>query len=482
MFAPEDPKSDWTDAFQAAIDLAGAAYKRVIVPNGTYRVRSLRVPKRVRIVGVAADGTAHDPSPIDNGGVNLVRIDDGTTMPMVRIAGHGVTLEHLVFNGSGIAADVLVFENGFDSRMTSVRVTNSAGSGIVGTKLNNTHWMDVFVSRCGSMDAAAVILTSPLNSDTSRTMTNSNTVTLLNCTIEASRNVALDIGWGTGKDAFVEFVRFIALHVETAGPTVSSDATIRIGNVRSVDFEAPFIYGAPGRALIRYERRRAPWTNLSDGLRIVGGTLLGANRSGLVDGVDTPLEATPTLLQLVTGDDVVLSATRLGQFTESAISIDERFGPRVVVDATNSALGTDTDRNQRRSVPIVVDNRGTGLTARPGSANADGMVRLDGDLRAGTISFDVSDPARAGSQVDVKFGTTYTGAPIVSLTPLTPAAARARCFVAVSTRGFIVHFADVPPPAASTGEQYRFAYRIERRRHPQGLTFVGPIVLDGEEL
>lgn len=476
LFAPSDPKGDWTEAFQRAIDLAGAAYKRVIVPNGTYRVRSIVIPKRVRLSGVAADGTAHDPSPIDNGGANLIRIADGNDEPMVTVSGHGVTIENLVFNGSGVAADVIRFEDGFDSRMSSVRVTNSARSGIVGVKLNNTHWSDVFVSRCGSDSAGAVVIKSPVNADPSRTRTNSNAVTLLNCTIEASRNVALDVGWGPGTDSFVEFVRFIALHVETAGAGTSDDATIRIGNVRSVDFVAPFIYGAPGRPLIRYARQRAQWANLFDGVRIVGGTLLGANASGIVDGSVQPLRPTPTLLHLVSGDDVALTGTRLGQFTEAAVTIEPAFGPRVSVDRSNFAIGVTEDRQQTRDVPLVVDKRSEGISARAGSANAAGAVRIAGDLDAGTIYFDVGTTSSPGSQVDVKFGITYAEPPVVVISPLTPQAARSRYFTSTSTRGFILHFAEGAPLVGTSGEQYRFGYRVDRRRHAQGNTFLSPSV------
>ncbi|MGL3198009.1 MULTISPECIES: glycosyl hydrolase family 28-related protein [Curtobacterium] len=330
---------DCTAAFQRAVNAASSSYGRVLVPNGTWLVNGITVPKLVKIVGLGADISYYASSTTRSGGANLVR-DPAVATPMLTVNGHGVSIENLTLLGKGGSAPLLVVQNGFESRFDRLRLHGVTGTALHVEQLNNNSWTDVFINDCGSASQAAMRIRSP------RAATNSNTLTFTNLTIEGSANTALDIGWGSTAQDFVEFVRFIAPHFE-AEQRDGTNPLVRIGNVRSVEFHDALIYGGPG-PLVRHEEQFGRGAVLRGGVRFIGGTLLGMNgKVGRPSGV---------LVDLVAGDDTALLGTRLGQFTEAGIRIGAAYGPRVHAGADVSAEGYDS-RGAAASRPLLDDRR-----------------------------------------------------------------------------------------------------------------------------
>lgn len=330
---------DCTQAFQRAANAASRSYGRVLVPNGTWLVNGITIPKMVKMVGLGAD-VSYYGSTSHAGGATLVR-DPSVTTPMVTVNGHGVTIENLTFLGRGGAAPLLNVQNGFESRFSRLRLHGVAGTALHVEQLNNNTWSDVFINDCGSATSAAMRIRSP------KASTNSNTLTFVNLTIEGSANTALDLAWGDTPQDFVEFVRFIAPHFE-AEQRLGSDPLVRIGNVRSVEFQNAFVYGGPG-TLIRHRETAGRGDVLRGGLRFIGGTLLGTNGK-----VGRP---TARLVELESGDDAAFIGTRFGQFTEAAIVIGVGYGRRVSADRTLTAEGYD-NAGKPAQRPLVIDRRG----------------------------------------------------------------------------------------------------------------------------
>ncbi|KTR11733.1 glycosyl hydrolase family 28-related protein [Curtobacterium luteum] len=330
---------DCTAAFQRAVDTASAAYGRVLVPNGTWLVNGITIPKMVKMVGLGADISYYASSATKSGGANLVR-DPSESTPMVTVNGHGVTLENLTLLGKGGTAPLLVVQNGFESRFDRLRLHGVDGTALHVEQLNNNSWTDVSINDCGSATQAAMRIRSP------KAATNSNTLTFTNLTIEGSANTALDIGWGSTAQDFVEFVRFIAPHFE-AEQRRGTDPLVRIGNVRSVSFTDALVYGGPG-VLVRHQETLGRGAVLRGGVRFIGGTLLGTNAK-----VGRPSRV---LVDLVSGDDTALIGTRLGQFSEAAVRVGADYGARVHLGADVSHEGYD-DAGRPASRPLVDDRR-----------------------------------------------------------------------------------------------------------------------------
>jgi hypothetical protein len=315
---------DCTAAFQKAIKQAEYSYGRVLVPNGTWKLSAITVPKLVKIVGLGAD-VSYFASSTHRGGVNLVH-DPDSTDPMITVDGNGVTLENLTMLGNGSAAPLLRVQNGFESRFSRLRLASVPGTALHVERVNNNDWHDVSINDCGSTTAAAMVVKSPTSG------TNTNTFTCWALTIEGSPRIALDIAWGTSKDYFAEFVRIHGLHVECQQPD-AAEGVIRIGNVRSVDLVSPFVYGGPGPLLVHDERAPRAGLALSGGIRLVGGTFLGRNPGA--GGGST------TLVSLVHGDDFGASGTRFGQFGVAAIAAQPTYGQAIAVEQTTRAVAYD---------------------------------------------------------------------------------------------------------------------------------------------
>ncbi|WP_158614205.1 glycosyl hydrolase family 28-related protein [Frondihabitans sp. PhB188] len=367
--AKPDGKTDCTKAFAAAIAAAAVVRGRVVVPAGDYLIESVTVPSLVKIQGLGADVSRYGAS--TSGGVNL-KHRAASTQPMMIVNGNGITLENLGLQGNGSAAPLIRVDNGFESRFERLQLSGVAGTALQVERVNNNLWTDVFVNNSGSASAAAVVFKSP------KTGTNSNTITCVNLTIEGSPGPALDLGYGTSSDYFVEFVRLIALHVEALQKGVDPAGVVRIGNVRQVELVAPIIYGGPG-PLVVHDQRAARSIELWGGIRVIGGALLGVD----------PAQASgpsPVLVKLTRGDDFSLAGTRLGRFTKAGVELGATYGSRFLVDPTCRI------QNWGGSVPLL-DHRATGsgfAWAWPAGLSVGGDASFAGRT---TISGHLSTPA-----------------------------------------------------------------------------------------
>lgn len=460
--AKADGRSDDTAAFAAAIAEAATVRGRVLVPAGTYVIDSVTVPLLVKIVGVGADVSRYGAS--TDGGVNLRHLAT-SGRPMVVVDGNGVTLENLTLQANGSSAPLLEVVNGFESRFDRIHLSNVAGTALLVHRVNNNLWTDLFVNNCGGDDEAAVVVKSPTAPGT-----NTNTFTCVNLHVEGSANVALDLAWGPTSDYFVEFVRLVAPHIETLQRTAGADATIRIGNVRQVEFVAPTIYGGPG-PLIEHGEQRRRGVALDGGVRVVGGALLGADPERVA--------ASATLVRLTKGDDFWLVGTRLGRFTASAVSLGpdygSRFGadPSTRIDAVGSAVAIDDQRTvvgrPEWSAPgdVVVGRRlrgsdaGAGLTTSVQGRNGTGAPRatITGSDMRGTLSFGSGTAPREGGQVRVRFVAPYAATPVVVLTPASSRAATSGAFVTATPDGFVVE-TSTALPAGLSGDALRFMFQV----------------------
>lgn len=460
--ARADGRSDDTAAFAAAIAAAAAVRGRVLVPAGTYVVDSVTVPLLVKVVGVGADVSRYGAS--TDGGVNLRHLAT-SGRPMIVVDGNGVSLENLTLQANGSSAPLLEVVNGFESRFDRVHLSNVAGTALLVHRVNNNLWTDLFVNNCGGDDEAAVVVKSPTAPGT-----NTNTFTCVNLHIEGSVNVALDLAWGPTSDFFVEFVRLVAPHIETLQQAAGTDATIRIGNVRQVEFVAPTIYGGPG-PLIEHGEQRRRGVPLDGGVRVVGGALLGADPERVT--------ASETLVRLTKGDDFWLVGTRLGRFTVSGVSLGPDYGSRFGVDPSTriDAVGSAVAVADRRTVAgrpewsapgdVVVGRRlrgsdaGAGLTTSVQGRNGLGApeATVSGSDMRGTLSFGSGAVPRAGGQVRVRFAAPYAEPPVVVLTPATSRAATSGAFVTTTPDGFVLETATALP-AGLPGDALRFSFHV----------------------
>ncbi|ROS48376.1 glycosyl hydrolase family 28-related protein [Frigoribacterium sp. PhB24] len=461
--AVADGVTDDTAAFARAVEAARVARGRVLVPAGTYVIDSITVPLLVAIEGLGADVSRYGAS--TDGGVNLRHLPR-STKPMIVVDGNGVTLEGLTLQGNGSTAPLVQVVNGFESRFDRVQLAGVAGTALVVERVNNNLWSDLFVNDCGSADAAAVVLRSPASGGT-----NTNTFTCVNLHVEGSANVALDLAWGATAEYFVEFVRLIAPHIETLQRAGSgNDATVRIGNVRQVEFVAPTIYGGPGPLIEHHEMRRRG-VDLDGGIRLLGGALLGADPA--------QVGASSVLVRLTKGDDFALVGTRLGRFTKAGVELAEAYGSRFAVDPTAriATTGSAVDVDDRREVEarplwawggdLAVGRRllgGVTGTAPVISAMARNGVdapspTLSGSDLRGTVAFGSGRARRRGTQVRVRYSKPFATAPVVSICPESSVAASAEYFVVSRPDAFDVEVVgqladDLPADA------YRFTYQI----------------------
>jgi hypothetical protein len=243
----------------------------------------------------------------------------------------------------------------------------------------------------------------------------------------------------------------VTAHIEAESE--SEDAVIRVGNVRSVQFDDPFVYGGPGRPLVEYRHARFSGVEIEGGVRFVGGTLLGVNRGRA---------RSPHLVRLSRGNDVSFIGCRMGQFDSSAIRVDPEFGPDVTVDGSCFVQGYRKDDGS--FPPLFDDRRTAAMTVTAGSANLGAAARIDGSPTHGIVAFDVVSNAPAGSMALVRFPAAFTERPVVHLTPLSAPTASAAPWTYVSERYFLVSFANRPSITGTSGMPYQLSYRVERAR------------------
>lgn len=466
--AKGDGRTDDTVAFQRALDLAAAVRGRVVVPAGAYLIDSVSVPMLVKVQGLGSDISRYGSG--TSGGVNLRHVPTSAA-PMMIVSGPGTTLEGLTLQGNGSAAPLLRVDNGFESRLDRVHLANVAGTALLAQRVNNAFWSDVFINNCGTESDAAMVVKSP---PPEMSMTNSNTFTCVDLTIEGSPGPALDLGWGAASEYFVEFVRLVALHVEALQTGASPEAVVRIGNVRQVEFVSPFVYGGGG-PLIEHRQARPRGVVLEGGVRVIGGALLGVD----------PAKATASdcLVRLSAGDDFALVGTRLGRFTGAAVSVEQSYGANVMIDPTvrvQLPKGGVALRDARpaRTLPVwrwpggvttasavevgghLVAGRTAAPSAAPLAAAAMGSARVvvDGSDMAGSVRFTPGSAAKAGPQMRLTFATAFAVPPTVVLTALSAAAARCRPYVSVTKDH--VDVCVVEPLAADQRGEIVFGYQI----------------------
>ena len=463
-----DGRTDDTAAFQKALDLAAKVRGRVVVPAGAYLLDTVSIPMLVKVQGLGADISRYGSG--TSGGVNLRHLPTSTA-PMVVVTGPGTTLEGLTLQGNGSSAPLLRVDNGFESRFDRVHLANVAGTALLAQRVNNAFWSDVFINNCGTETDAAMVVKSP---PAELSLTNSNTFTCVDLTIEGGPGPALDLGWGPSGEHFVEFVRLVAPHIEALQAGAAPEAVVRIGNVRHVELVSPFLYGGGG-PLIEHRRQRPRGVVLEGGVRVVGGALLGVD----------PAKATASdhLVRLTNGDDFALIGTRLGRFTGAAVAVGANYGANVLIDPTTRIqLPTKgialSDQRVGRALPVwrwgggivtttdvevgrhLLAARTTAPTAvaLAGAALGSAAPVVAGADTAGVVRYTPGARATAGPQVRLRFAAPYATPPAVMLTPQSAAAARTRPYVSVTKDH--VEVCVVEPLAAGERGEIVFGYQV----------------------
>lgn len=320
--------TDSTPALQSLANSAATFGAAVSFPPGVYRLNSLTLGPLTRLIGLGAGTTRFSGAGV-TAPVVVFKHQTSSVLPMVIVNGGGVTLENIEMQANYSNAPLLHIENGFESKLSNVRLLSVNGTALSVKRANNTKWYDVFVDNCGSSTAAAVVIKSPTAAEINQT----NTFDVYNLTIERCQNVALDVAYGGAVvDGFyAEFLRFTNLHVESAadnGGVQNVDPLIRIGNVRNMMLVNPFIYGGGGY-LIEHASANTQTAKLKEGVHILGGALLGQEDN-----------SSAHLIHLTSGDDFALVGVRAGRFTTAVVKVESTYGSRVKIDPTSSLDGT----------------------------------------------------------------------------------------------------------------------------------------------
>ncbi|MEA9986305.1 glycosyl hydrolase family 28-related protein [Subtercola sp. RTI3] len=464
-------------AIAAAVSAAGASTAGGVVgfPPGTYLAEGLTVPAYVILRSLGGGFTRFGPDLYGGrkASVRIFRPTNTSTAAMVTLAGAGSGIEGIVLEGNGAPGTILEAQ-GFESTLNAVRCISGTGIGLDIQKANNTRWHDVFVDSCGSSTLPAVKIWSKTGAGGAN---ETNTLDIDGLTIERSKNVALEIAVGTdAAQAWAEWVRIFRLHVESSGmDSPNVDPLINIGNVRSVTFVDPFIYGGPG-PLIRHNQQ-VTRTYGNGGIRLIGGTLNGSDTTI----TPNPPLPTPTLVDLVAGNDFAALGTRFMRQTAQAVSVASAYGPGVWVDASSSIAPGGTVITDGRSAKTIYSIRGN--SAVDGELATGGDVNFAAHLRstqaftgivvtnttggglgagapaatsnandtAGRIFFGSGTGTAAGQLVSVTFATPYTNEPVVVLTAGTAAAQQLGLYVSATTTGFVIRSTAAPAASQSVG-------------------------------
>lgn len=322
--------TDSTPALQALADSAATFGAAVSFPPGVYRINALTLGPLTRLVGLGGNTTRIGAAGVTKPLV-IFKHQTSSTQPMVTINGGGVAIENVEMQGNFSTAPLLHVQDGFESKLSNVRLISVGGTALTVRRANNTKWENVYVDNCGSSTAAAVVIKSPTTAEGGET----NTFDIYNLTIERSANVALDIAYGgTRTDGFyAEFVRITNLHVEAPNDLAgayNTDPLLRIGNVRGVTLVNPFIYGGPGY-LIEHASDASNTAKLAEGVFLVGGSLLGQED-----------DSSTSLVHLVTGNDFSMTGVRAGRFTTSVVKVESTYGAKVKIDPSCSLDGATT--------------------------------------------------------------------------------------------------------------------------------------------
>ncbi len=172
-----------------------------------------------------------------------------------------------------------------------------------------------------------------------------NCFSLEELNIEYSQGVSLEIGATVlASGNYPEFLRIHKLHIESptgyGGGIPNLWPLVRCVNFRSITLVDPFLYGGPGPA-ISHEHSHGS-ASYYGGLVVLGGTLLGRKPA---HGYEPP-----NLVQLITGNQFVMTGTRVDNYTAEAVKIGSGYSVQAFV---RDILRGSTDA----ASTIVTDNR-----------------------------------------------------------------------------------------------------------------------------
>lgn len=454
-----DDSMAWAQAHAAAT----ASRKSIGVPPGDYVMTNCGVGPAVKVVGLGADTQRFGPSP-----VRFRNRPDATT-PLLVMNGGGVTLEGIVLDGNAAPGTVMQVLAGFEARMKRVRIINGGGIGLDVRQAGNPHYEDVFVDNCGSATLPAVRISSSGGTGAI------NTLDFTGLTIERAKGVHLQIGQ-VGDATVPEFVRLIRPHIEAVtdnGGINNTQPLIDIAHARSVTITDPFLYTGPGPA-IRHNQWSGYTGDLASlgGITVIGGTILGK-------AVDTGARP-ERLIDLVAGNEFVVSGTRLDGSQYAPVRIGANYGDRVVIAPdvifTPRTGGRVEDLRTTPPRPMHLIGRVSvlGHLISEQSANrpvATGLVGLGTGAPApslslhtdtrGVISFGTGTAPSATAIVQVAFNKSYGAETVVMLAPSTAATAALGLYVSPwpTGGGFTVYASSSPAASAASGT-YQMRYLV----------------------
>lgn len=457
-----DGEADCTEAIQAAINDAAESRNTVYFPPGVYLVGSLELPSGVHLQGFSPSFSRYGyaPASADKSAVVLRRIRDrGAGAPMLDSVGAGAGIACIGLDGNGGTDTILRF-GVFESTLHSTMIFNNAGIGLDVPVANNTRWSEIYVNSCGSDTLPAVRIwgeedsTWPLG-DGNRT----NNFYISNLHIEGSRQVALDVGWASERamvdNTKVEWLYIDQLHIEGA---TDQQPLVRMGAVRSIVLTSPMIFNE-GTAPVITHRQSVTFDYGSGGIRILGGTVLGAGKKD-----------TPHLVHLEVGDDFAALGTRFLRFTETAVQVGAQYGGAVSLDQSCTFAGQAV--SDARATPSPLTTLGDLLVAgrlhsipsapapsvAPGAGAGPGAPTptISGTDTAHVLAFGSGTVVADQPLVVVNFARP-SAACTVHLTARTKAAAAADAWIEMTPLGYQLHLVNPPagPSPAAT-----FAYSV----------------------
>jgi hypothetical protein len=446
--------SDWTNAIKAAIAVAAAQGGGVVgFPPGDFSCNHIDVPFYVTLRGLGGT-TARFGGIVGTDRRASTRLIQkaGATDYLVYLQGAGSGVENMLLDGNATSAIVLI-NAGFETVLNSVRIMNSTGMGFEVQKANNTRWRDIYIDNCGSSTLPAMRMWSKTGAGSAN---DTNTVDIYGLTIERSANVALEVAMGTTGQYWVEWLRIVNLHIEAPadnGGLANVDELVQIGNVRTVELVTPFIYGGPGPLIGHKQQITRPVGN--GGIRLIGGTLLGSDTTA-------GYAPTPTLVSLISGDDISFQGTRLLRYTTAGITVAAAYGLSVYADAATIFSGAKfLDSRTNPSTYSTVGNialtnhfigsSSTFASVANGAALGSGAPtpQINGNDVGGRVFLGTGTTPTGGILATVTFAKPFGTEPNVLLTAGTSATAGLDLYVAATTTGFTIRANNAP--AASLG-------------------------------
>lgn len=451
--------ADMSADFQSLVNDAASRGMRLALQDGVYKMTNVSLPKYAHISTTSTIGVVF-PSGEGRGRVRIQQID-GATTPVFNLAsgqGRGIVLRDMTIMGQPMSAvfptqtetmqpALLSADEMFECRLDRVQFTQNWGPAMMLNSCSNTQFDDVQVKMCGHPSTAAVVLSGAAVC---------NVVDFNRLRVEFQPNVAIQVGnvGGTTTGWPAEFIRFVGLHVESPDPAsvtgmptsyYNADGLVRLGNVRSVDFDHPFIYGSVGGLITHEQASGLGFTNGHlGGITITGGTLLGRDRAGNNRSGQNRLN--PYLVRLVRGDNFVTRGTRMVQYAAdgSAVRIESGYGARVDID-THAFHGTD-DTTLTAIKDMRTTNAPTVAVETPAGTGATIALGGGSNTYTGTVTLTSGTASQAtGPQFKVLFPKALGSNARVTLTPVGVNASGRQAYLSGQwTTGFQVGFGVAP--------------------------------------